>query len=292
MALHNSDDKLKKNGEQISGKPVDTAGSIFVQIYEIQTPEEAEVMIGLGVDRMGSVVLSVEEWKDAILRETIRLREKTPVKSCLIPLFSDPDMVYRTADYYAPDIIHFCESLIDDGLGGKKQEISKDIGRFIELQEGFKKRFPEIDIMRAVPVAREGRGSEVPSLEIAGIFEPVSDFFLIDTVLLPDNENVGSVQPESGFVGITGKTCDWETAGELVKQSALPVILAGGISPDNVYDGIIDVLPAGVDSCTKTNAVDGGGNAIRFKKDPEKVKRLISAVRRAEKEIRISPENR
>ncbi len=279
------EDNLNVKDNRQSEKKVNNAKKVFVQIYEIQTPKEAEIMIELGVDRIGSVVLTVNEWKNTTLRETIRLRENTAVKSSLIPLFSDPDMVFRTADYYAPDIMHFCESLIDEKKG-KRGKISGDIGRFIDLQEGFKKRFPEIKIMRSIPVARTGKAQNVPSLEIAGIFKPLSDYFLIDTVLLPDDENGVSSQPGSGFVGITGKECDWEMAGELVKESALPVILAGGISPDNVYDGILSVLPAGIDSCTNTNAVDETGKAIRFKKDPDKVKKLISAVRRAEKEIR------
>ena len=45
------------------------------------------------------------------------------------------------------------------------------------------------------------------------------------------------------------------------------------------------VLPAGVDSCTKTNATDLKGRSIRFKKDFSRVKRFVDEVRRAEKHI-------
>jgi len=61
--------------------------------------------------------------------------------------------------------------------------------------------------------------------------------------------------------------------------------LAGGISPGNVSDGIMKVQPFGVDSCTQTNAADHAGNSIRFKKDKEKVKQLVEAVRDAERMI-------
>lgn len=37
---------------------------LVVQIYEIQSPAEAELMIELGVDHMGSVILSKESWRD------------------------------------------------------------------------------------------------------------------------------------------------------------------------------------------------------------------------------------
>jgi len=52
-----------------------------------------------------------------------------------------------------------------------------------------------------------------------------------------------------------------------------------------VFDGIMRVLPAGVDSCTGTNAVDLKGRSIRFKKDFGKVKRFVDETRRAERAI-------
>jgi len=64
-----------------------------------------------------------------------------------------------------------------------------------------------------------------------------------------------------------------------VDTARIPVVLAGGISPDNVVEGLRQVGPAGVDSCTGTNACDSHGQPIRFKKDPAKVKRLVGAVR-------------
>ncbi|MEX1326751.1 MAG: hypothetical protein AB1Z29_08115, partial [Desulfobacterales bacterium] len=92
-------------------------------------------------------------------------------------------------------------------------------------------------------------------------------------------------QPVPGFVGITGQQCDWETAANLVMSCRVPVILAGGISPDNVAEGIRRVRPAGVDSCTRTNALDKKGVPIRFKKDLQQVRRLVSAVRETEKAL-------
>jgi phosphoribosylanthranilate isomerase len=254
---------------------------IFVQIYEIQTPREAEAMIELGVDRMGSVVLSQEEWKVFEIREAMGTRKNTPVKSSLIPLFSHPDAVYRAVDFYAPDIIHFCESFINAGGG-----ISDVFGNLISLQEGFRKRFPEVEIMRSIPVGQEGRADRVPSLEAARLFEAVSDYFLLDTFLDGEKSSLPADQPEAGFVGITGKICDWGMAAKVVETSRIPVVLAGGISPVNVFDAIVAVRPAGVDSCTHTNALDPKGNPIRFKKDPEKVRRLIEEVRKAENEIK------
>ena len=50
---------------------------MLAQIYEIQTPEEAEKCIDLGVDRIGSVILSASDWKNPGIREVISLSDRT-----------------------------------------------------------------------------------------------------------------------------------------------------------------------------------------------------------------------
>ena len=113
----------------------------------------------------------------------------------------------------------------------------------------------------------------------------MSDYFLTDTLLVKQGGTVPDHQPVEGFVGITGHTCDWQIARELVKLSRIPVILAGGISPGNVSAGIEAVKPAGVDSCTRTNIQTREGQTIRFRKDLEKVKAFVEAVRSTEQII-------
>ena len=85
-----------------------------------------------------------------------------------------------------------------------------------------------------------------------------------------------------GYIGITGTICDWDLAKRLVDQSRIPVILAGGLSPENVYQALTAVFPAGADSCTHTNRVDAHGNPIRFHKDFNRVKAFVEEVRRYE----------
>jgi len=86
----------------------------------------------------------------------------------------------------------------------------------------------------------------------------------------------------AGYVGITGETCDWDIAQAVIAASPIPVILAGGISDQNVFEAITRLKPAGVDSCTKTNARDRSGNPVRFKKDMKKVRKLLEEARRAD----------
>ena len=252
---------------------------MIIQIYEIQTPAEAVIMAELGVDHIGSVLISESEWKIPEVKETLNAVRSASAKSSLIPLFNTLDSVLRTLDYYQPDIIHFCEALTDH------EDVWNYCRKLIGLQEDVKKRFPQIMIMRSIPIAQSGKSHSVPTLDFGKIFEPASDFFLTDTMLSDESKTSADSQPVQGFVGITGQTCCWHTAAELASKSNIPVILAGGISPDNVAQGIMQVRPEGVDSCTQTNSRDGQGVPIRFKKDFKKLKQLVSAVRAAEKAI-------
>jgi len=246
---------------------------MIVQIYEIQTPEEAQLVIGLGVDHVGSVLLSPEHLQDPSLKEAVAVVQAAGGKSSLIPLFHDPELIAQAIRYYRPDIVHFCETLPING------NVHPQVSAALERQKSIRHRFPDTQIMRSIPIGLSGYGAETPSLVLAALFEPFSDWFLTDTLLSAGPETSAADQPVNGFVGITGQTCDWSVARDLVQSSRIPVILAGGIGPTNVRQGIAAVAPAGVDSCTRTNALDAGGNPIRFKKDPEKVRALVQAAR-------------
>ena len=244
----------------------------IVQIYEIQTPREAEGMIEDDVDHIGSVVLSSDRWRDPTLFETIRLVQSSGKVSSLIPLFSGKDDIRRVIDYYQPDMIHFCETPALDVSPAKACQ------RLRANQKMVREEYPSLEIMRSVPIGRTGQAEAVPTLALADELEAFCDYFLTDTLLLPNTSGTVA-QPVDGFVGITGKTCDWQMARALVRQARIPVILAGGLSPENVKAGISMVTPAGVDSCTATNRRDSEGRSIRFSKDRERVRQFVSAAR-------------
>ncbi len=256
---------------------------IIVQLYEIQEPREAEWLIELGVDHIGSVILS-DAWKSPVLRDVVRLVRQSPAKSTLIPLLTRPDDILRALDYYQPDFVHFCELIpLASGESARREELCAEL---IRVQQHVKKEFPPLGIIRSIPVPEPGPAEPIPAREailaVAQALAPYSDFFMTDT--LRGYAEEGADQPVAGYVGITGEICDWELARALVEASPIPVILAGGISPENVYDAIGRVRPAGIDSCMRTNARDALGRPVRFRKDRERVRRLIEEVRRAEEE--------
>jgi phosphoribosylanthranilate isomerase len=245
----------------------------IVQIYEIQTPDEARAVIGLGVEHIGSVVTSCDNRHDPVIRETVSVVRKMGAVSSLIPLYSNPEAVFDTLAYYRPHIVHFCDWL--DG----RNSISVDAA--LQLQAAVKQRFPEVYIMRSIPIGQKGDANSEAILALAARMEPQSDYFLTDTMVVGPGGAANDEQPVVGFVGITGLPCDWSVAAQLVDRSRIPVILAGGISPENVAEGIRQVRPFGVDSCTCTNAVDKSGHPIRFEKDLERIKALVSETHRA-----------
>ena len=72
--------------------------------------------------------------------------------------------------------------------------------------------------------------------------------------------------------GGTGKQFDWQLAKRLTGQ--LPLILAGGLNPENVIDAVRQVNPYAVD-------VSSGVEARPGKKDHQKVAEFICRVRNA-----------
>ena len=76
-----------------------------------------------------------------------------------------------------------------------------------------------------------------------------------------------------GAYGGTGVTADWKGAAELAKK--YPLLLAGGLTPENVTDAIKQVKPWGVDVASGVESVPGV-------KDAGKIEGFVQAVKRLE----------
>jgi len=73
-------------------------------------------------------------------------------------------------------------------------------------------------------------------------------------------------------LGGSGETFNWELAAEAKRIAGRPIILAGGLTPDNIVDALEAVRPDGVDVASGVEASPGI-------KDLGKVKAFIQAVR-------------
>jgi phosphoribosylanthranilate isomerase len=91
-----------------------------------------------------------------------------------------------------------------------------------------------------------------------------TDFHLLDA---------RSVTPgREGLRGGTGETFDWELLAG--RRSKTPLILSGGLTPENLEEAIQRVHPFAVDSASGTESAPG-------RKDPVKLRALFAAVERA-----------
>lgn len=75
---------------------------------------------------------------------------------------------------------------------------------------------------------------------------------------------------KAGVPGGTGETFDWSL---IPKESSKPIILAGGLTVDNIALAIQQVQPFAVD-------VSGGVEAAKGIKDPSKIQAFINEVNR------------
>lgn len=116
---------------------------------------------------------------------------------------------------------------------------------------------PEDVEMQDLPVIKALRGAD---LEAAERYP--------GTILLLDHPTEG---------GGRGRAWNWSDAADLI-AAGFDVILAGGLTPDNVgraLQELGDLLPWGVDVAT---GVEGEG----YRKDPDRIRAFIAAVRKAE----------
>jgi phosphoribosylanthranilate isomerase len=221
---------------------------MIIQIYAFTDPDEAIAAAAMGVDHIGFVAGDYGLVPGELTyMEAKHLRSVLPagVKASALTMSTDVDEILRMVDAVEPHILH----------------ISTDVEDVAERQmAALKNRLdPEVQIMKALPVG----GKE--SLALAKRFEPYSDIFLLDT----------KVKNMPG-VGATGHVHDWSISHQIVLESDIPVILAGGLGASNVMDAIKKVAHWGVDSNTHTNIT---GDPVE--KDMDRVAAFVAAVRKA-----------
>jgi len=215
---------------------------VLTQIYEISTADEAHAISALGIDHIGVLVGDGRFPRELPLAAAMSVAQAIAPSSKLSALFLTDDigMIASWAARLHPAILH---------LGASAELLSPaDVA-------DLKARLPGLAIMRSVPVVGE------ESIAIASDYDGIADFILLDSHRAGDDQ-----------IGALGVTHDWRISRRIVELVRTPVILAGGLGPDNVRDAIRAVAPAGVDSKTRTDR-DG-----LHAKDIDKVRRFREAA--------------
>jgi phosphoribosylanthranilate isomerase len=198
---------------------------MLTQIYEVSTPDEARSISAFGVDHIGILVGEGQFPRELPVAAAARVAAAIlpTAKFSALFLTADISLIEEWARELRPAIVH---------LGAAPELLSPaDTAR-------LKQKLPDVAIMRSVPVT----GDE--SLAIARGYDSIADFLLLDSHRASDRQ-----------IGALGIVHDWTISRRIVEAVRAPVILAGGLGPENVDGAIVAVRPAGVDSKTKTDRV-------------------------------------
>jgi len=105
----------------------------------------------------------------------------------------------------------------------------------------------------------------IKALRVSQDFDPsVIEDYRVNMILLDS-----SIE---GSYGGTGLSFDWRTAIEAKRLA--PIILAGGLTTENVWDAVAHVRPAAIDVCSGVEAEPG-------RKDLAKLRRFMAILARA-----------
>ena len=213
-----------------------------VQIYTLQSVEEALEVVSVGVDNIGITPASIGLPGEISYETAKDICEKVEgATKVALSVSSNIDEIVEMVQFVDPDILHLC---------GEPGELNTNGVKL--LKERLQKHNKELPIMQAISV------DDMSALDFAKEYEHISDYFILDT-------STAAVQG----VGASGNVHDWNVSKAIVESVSIPVILAGGLSSENVQEAISTVHPWGVDSLTHTNKFLNDGSFI---KDIEKVR--------------------
>lgn len=215
---------------------------IRVKICGVQNEKDIEIAVDAGADAVGFLVGQVHVSPYFILPGTAsRLAAALPpyIQPVLVTHYTDVDEITELLERTKIQTIQL--------HGGSKPE---EVGI-------IRDRFPHAKIIVAAHLMDERK-----------ILELMDFYALADAILLD------SILPEERKVGGTGKTCDWNLASDFVANAPVPVILAGGLCPDNVEEAISKVRPFGVDANSRLKTPEGELDAALCREFCRKAKSL------------------
>ena len=217
---------------------------MIVQIYSMTSIADAVASAEAGAGHIGVVVAEPGIVPEAISAEaahTILGAIRPRADGIALSLSDDRDEICAMVDAVRPDIVHI-------------------VAREVETEDcaWIRTRIAPVRLLRAIAVRAGG------TIIDAEAHQEVADYLMLDSGArgLP-------------FTGASGETHDWLVSRMIVERSRIPVILAGGLTADNVAQAVTTVRPWGVDSFTHTDVPGRRG-----KKDLASVRAFIVAALR------------
>ena len=214
-------------------------GTNLIQIAGVQDRAEADMLVQCGVHFLGFPL------RLPVHQEDLTEEDASEIITKLRPPHFGVLITYL---HKAVEILEFCKA-----LGARRVQLHGDVP--VGELEKLKKLDGELTLVKSLIIGLH----TIEDLESMVVhMSPFVDGFITDTY-----------DPISGAWGGTGKRHEWSVSKKLVHLSKRPIILAGGLTPDNVQGAIREVRPAGVD--VHTGVEDASG-----RKDREKVERFVA----------------
>lgn len=197
----------------------------------------------------------------------------TKVKICGLMHMSD----IRAVNQYMPDYAGFILSMpfrryVDiDELAAMRRQLDrriKAVGVFVNEQIDYIFEYLEKHLIDIVQLHGDENNDYILELKREYPLIPVIRAFEVrdETDIEAAKRSLADLVLLDAGKG-SGKTFSWE----LLKDFRQPYVLAGGLSPDNIHEALKQTDPWCVDT---SSGVETDG-----RKDPEKIRRFIEAVR-------------
>lgn len=211
----------------------------FIQIAGVLDADDLAVLVDSGVRYIGFPLRLGYHTPDITEEEAAELIETFP---------EDVVPILITYENDVSSLVDFCRK-----LNVSVVQIHGDMD-VMSVSE-FRKLCPDFKIIKSLIVGKFSKEELLRKIDAYGDFV---DAFITDTY-----------DSETSACGATGKTHDWQITCELNAYSKKPVILAGGLNPDNVCKAIESTGVRAVD--VHTGVEDGTG-----KKNPRLVSEFVS----------------
>ena len=198
---------------------------VQVKICCIQSPEEAETAVSFGAAAVGMVSempAGPGELPEAAIREIV---DSVPsaVGTFLLTAATDADRLIEKAQTCGVNTLQLWDSLAPLD--------------YLRLRAAL----PGVSIVQAIHIID---GSAVDEATVAAR--------LADALVLDSSNPKVPFRWESQ----SGRTHDWEISREITDTVDCPVLLAGGLDPDNIEYAVRTVRPYGVDVCSGVRTAD------------------------------------